>query len=71
MHDQRDTERRAPVWEALAEMFIGRELQEYDYAAIAETLGASGYAREELEYLLHDEIAPVVRSNLSYWPCPR
>ncbi|WP_422664590.1 DUF7079 family protein [Trinickia sp.] len=65
-----DTQRRAPVWEALAELFVGRELQEYDYVAIAQTLRASGYGREELERILRDEVAPALRGNLSPWAVP-
>ena len=58
-------ERRAPVWEALSELFVGKELQDYDYAAIASALRVSGYSLEELEKVLRDEVAPVFGSNLS------
>jgi len=58
-------ERRAPVWEALSELFVGKELQDYDYAGIAKTLRLSGYSLEELEKVLREEVAPVFRSNLS------
>lgn len=58
-------ERRAPVWEALSELFVGKELLEYDHAAIAKTLRLSGYSVEELEEVLHKEVAPVFRRNLS------
>ncbi|NRO99679.1 hypothetical protein GWC77_27945 [Paraburkholderia sp. NMBU_R16] len=57
--------RRAPVWEALSELFVGKELQGYDYAGIAETLRVSGYSLAELEKVLREEVAPVFRSNLS------
>jgi hypothetical protein len=60
-----DIERRAPVWEALSELFVGKELQDYDYATIATTLRASGYSLSELETILHQEVAPVFRGNLS------
>jgi hypothetical protein len=60
-----DIERRAPVWEALSELFVGKELQDYDYATIATTLRASGYSLSELETILHHEVAPVFRGNLS------
>jgi len=58
-------ERRAPVWGALSELFVGKELQDYDYADIAETLRVSGYSLDELENVLREEVAPVYRSNLS------
>lgn len=57
--------RRAPVWEALSELFVGKELQDYDYAGIAKTLRQSGYSLDELEKVLREEVAPVFRSNLS------
>jgi hypothetical protein len=60
-----NVERRAPVWEALSELFVGKELQEYDYAAIAKALRQSGYSIDELEHVLYQEIAPVYRRNLS------
>jgi hypothetical protein len=60
-----DFKRRAPVWEALSELFVGRELQDYDYAAIADTLRQSGYPLDELDRILRDEVAPVFGKNLS------
>jgi hypothetical protein len=63
-------ERRAPVWEALSELFVGKELQDYDYAGIAKTLRLSGYSLEELETVLREEVAPVFRSNLSALAIP-
>ena len=63
-------ERRAPVWEALSELFVGKELQDYDYAGIAKTLRLSGYSLEELEKVLREEVAPVFRSNLSALAVP-
>jgi hypothetical protein len=60
-----DIERRAPVWEALSELFVGKELQDYDYAAMTKTLRRSGYSLDELECVLYQEVAPVFRSNLS------
>ncbi|WP_422664569.1 DUF7079 family protein [Trinickia sp.] len=58
-------ERRAPVWEALSELFAGKEFQDYDHAGIAKTLRLSGYSLDELENVLREEVAPVFRSNLS------
>ncbi|WP_206950786.1 DUF7079 family protein [Trinickia acidisoli] len=65
MTEPLNLERRAPVWEALSELFVGKELQDYDYEAIAETLRQSGYSLDELEKMLREEVAPVFRSNLS------
>jgi hypothetical protein len=63
-------ERRAPVWEALSELFVGKELQDYDYASIAKTLRVSGYSLDEIEKVLREEVAPVFRSNLSALAIP-
>ena len=70
MTEPLNLERRAAVWEALSELFLGKELQDYDYAAIAETLRASGYSLDELEKVLREEVAPVFRSNLSLLAVP-
>jgi hypothetical protein len=63
-------ERRAPVWEALSELFVGKELQDYDCASIAKTLRVSGYSLDEIEKVLREEVAPVFRSNLSALAIP-
>ncbi len=65
MTEPLNLERRAPVWEALSELFVGKELQDYDYAGIAKALRASGYSLDELERALREEVAPVFRINLS------
>ncbi|CAN7499211.1 hypothetical protein LJR230_003340 [Trinickia sp. LjRoot230] len=70
MTEPLDIERRAPVWEALSELFVGKELQDYDYAAIAETLRQSRYSLDELDKMLHTEVAPVFRGNLSALAVP-
>lgn len=70
MTEPLNLERRAPVWEALSELFVGKELQDYDYAGIAKTLRLSGYSLEELEKVLREEVAPVFRSNLSALAVP-
>ena len=70
MTEPLNLERRGPVWEALSELFVGKELQDYDYAGIAKTLRLSGYSLEELEKVLREEVAPVFRSNLSALAVP-
>ncbi len=60
-----ELERRTLVWASLAELFVARELQEYDYRAIAATLQASHFSIDELDRLLCEEVAPVFRVNLS------
>jgi hypothetical protein len=60
-----ELEARSDLWEALSELFAGRELQDYDYRAIATTLRASGRTMTELEEVLRRDVAPVFGSNLS------
>lgn len=60
-----DTENRAQVWTALAELFVARELQDYDYRSIAETLRAAQIGAVELADILRDEVAPAFMGNLS------
>jgi hypothetical protein len=61
---------RAPVWSALSELFVGKELQDYDYQAIAVPLSQSGYSLDELEQILRNEVAPVFGRNLSALAIP-
>lgn len=60
-----DIERRSKVWTALAELFVARELQDYDYESIAETLRASTLTSSEMLDVLRDEVAPAFMGNLS------
>lgn len=60
-----DPENRVQVWTALAELFVARELQDYDYRSIAETLRAAQVGAEELADILRDEVAPAFMGNLS------
>lgn len=70
MTEPLNLERRAPVWEALSELFVGKELPDYDYAGIAKALRQSGYSLDELEKVLREEVAPVFCSNLSALAVP-
>ncbi|WP_374401739.1 hypothetical protein [Niveibacterium sp.] len=56
---------RAAVWINLAELFVARELQDYDYQAIARALKASDLSQEEIRRVLVDEVAPTFLRNLS------
>jgi len=60
-----DPENRVQVWTALAELFVARELQDYDYRSIAETLRAEPVGAAELADILRDEVAPAFMGNLS------
>ena len=61
--------RHSNAWPALSELFVGRELQDYDYQAIARSLQQVGLSTDELERVLWDQVAPVFGSNLA-WPNP-
>jgi hypothetical protein len=62
--------RRELVWEALSDLFTGRELQNDDYDAMARTIRDSGYSLGETESILRDEVAPVFAANLSALAIP-
>lgn len=70
LDDPREAARRAPVWTALSNLFVGSVLDEVDYRSIADALAASGYSLEELDRVLRDEVAPVFATNLSLSPTP-
>lgn len=67
---ENEIERRVPVWIALSELFAGKELQDYDYRYIAETLRNSGYATLQLEDILNGEVTPVFHFNLGLLAFP-
>ena len=60
-----DPENRVQVWTALAELFVARELQDYDYRSIAQTLHAADVGAAELANILRDEVAPAFMGNFS------
>ena len=62
--DASETEKRTHVWEALSELFVGKELQGCDYRHIAGILRQSGYPMQVLESILREEVAPVFYRNL-------
>ena len=59
-----DLGNRRPVWEALSEFYIDRQLQDFEYAHIAEVLDRSPYAADDLERILFEELHPVLAANL-------
>lgn len=60
-----DIERRNKVWTALAELFVARELQDYDYRSIAATLRESQLTSPQALDILRGEVAPAFMANLS------
>ncbi|WP_169977466.1 DUF7079 family protein [Tautonia rosea] len=59
-----ELERRRPVWDALSDLFLDRELQPDDHRRIADVLASSGYSEAELEEILCREVGPVLWPNL-------
>lgn len=60
-----ELEHRTEVWSALAELFVARELQDYDYHSIAGVLRTSGLSAERIRDVLQNEVAPAFMDNLS------
>lgn len=55
---------RLPVWASLSELFLDTELDDYDFNRIANSLKNSPYQTDEIERILHDEVAPAFAGNL-------
>ena len=60
-----DIDNRAPVWEALSNLFLDTDLEPYDYEHIARACDHSPYSLAELEAILFNEVWPVFKANLS------
>ena len=59
-----EIKRRSPVWDELSMLFVGKELEEYDYERIARILYESKYSKQEIDSILLNEVSPVFRANL-------
>lgn len=55
---------RAPVWEALADLWLDTELADYQFDYIARVIAASPYSLEEVLAIHEEEVAPAVSANL-------
>ena len=60
---QDDLSRRRPVWDALSNLFLDTELTEKDYRWIAGVLVDSAYDDAQLDYVLFNEVYPVLFWN--------
>lgn len=63
MLDPAEVEARTPVWEALAELWLDRELKPEDLDHIARRLAATPLTIEELRQVYRAEVAPAVGVN--------
>lgn len=59
-----DLQRRRPVWGAMAELFLDTELSDAEKDTIICTLAASPYSDEQLDFIYHAEVFPVLSPNL-------
>ncbi len=56
--------RRAPVWQAMSNLFLDTELDEGDCLAIAAAIIRAGFSRDEAELIFRSEVLPVFAPNL-------
>jgi hypothetical protein len=62
--DEAEVERRKPVWLALSDLWLDKELTRDDLRRIAGVLKSSGYSVPQLREIYLFEVAPVVFPNL-------
>lgn len=60
-----EIDRRLPVWEAMADLFLDTEyLGIVGAEKVAERIRPAGYSREELRLIFFDEVLPAFAFNL-------
>jgi hypothetical protein len=59
-----DLERRTPAWEALSDLFLDTELQDFHLRRMARVLAESSYTDHEIRDILYREVLPVCIVNL-------
>ena len=62
---EQEIARRLPVWTALSELYLDRELEEIEIRWIAEKIRDAGYTLPEAESILRYEVAPAFFWNLT------
>ncbi|HEY0735826.1 MAG TPA: hypothetical protein VGD69_13020 [Herpetosiphonaceae bacterium] len=65
---QDDLDQRRPVWDALSMLFLDTQLDDGDFAYIANVLARSPYTDAELAAIYHAEVEPVCRVNIGMAP---
>ena len=60
---QDDRKRRAPLWVALADLFLDTEMQVEHYAAVRQAALTGGFAAAEVKAILLGEVMPVFGFN--------
>lgn len=61
---EQDIAERTPVWQAISDLWLEQELEEYEVRAIAWALAQSPHDWQQLEEIFLFEVAPVVHGNL-------
>lgn len=64
MLSEKETEERKPLWLGMSELWLDTELDEDDFRRIAGILSESDFSLDELNYIYHNEVVPVVHNNL-------
>ena len=59
-----DLEKRVPVWSALSELFLDKELDQADFQYIANRIRESGFSTLEAQEILWNEVFPALADNL-------
>lgn len=59
-----------PVWLALADLFVGKQLQDYDFDHIAHRLRETGIPISRIELILWKEVFPVFGVNVGALAIP-
>ncbi len=59
-----DLERRRPVWNAMSELFLDTQMDEFEFGYVARILAESGYSDSQLHEILYREVFPVLIPNL-------
>jgi hypothetical protein len=62
--DQKEIERRKPVWLAISEFYLDTQLDQNDLDRITNIFKTSKYSITELKYIDFYEVAPIVGRNL-------
>ena len=62
--NEQDIKERTPVWQAISDLWLAQELEEYEVRAIAWALAQSPHDWQQLEEIFLFEVAPVVHGNL-------
>ncbi len=61
---EQDITKRTPIWQAISDLWLAQELEDYELRSIAWALAQSDHDWQQLEEIYLFEVAPVVHGNL-------